>query len=394
MSGDEYKEKCRAPVNENGKENDDLPDIPPIECLPYAEGYYGPGQLVLGFGVYPWQQISNAGAPSVSWNPKDLSASRVRNFQAYLEYYTTELVLGLGGLYISYHTGPELASTIAARQSTPPTATFIIEGWTFLQWNNGRFFFNTELDGNPSSDNQIPRTDLQRRAARAAGQPIPPQFVESWRYFAEGGFLFGPLRMQFCYGFMPGPDRRHGVLIDRQPFIQADEQAGLSVFEPYSVLLSCQYGGGVDAPGHISDASLYGAAVQYALAANLVVEGSILKAVRTSDGYGWGYIRPDPDNFGRVNYDIRGTFLLPSPTIPDKDLGVELTAGLTWKLVETWIIGARLAWWKPGKWFNYACVDRSVPGWNFPSPANNWGVNPNRTIDPVVAIELRFGGTW
>ena len=27
------------------------------------------------------------------------------------------------------------------------------------------------------------------------------------------------------------------------------------------------------------------------------------------------------------------------------------------------VMGFTAAYWKPGKWFNYACIDRSVPGW-------------------------------
>jgi hypothetical protein len=54
-------------------------------------------------------------------------------------------------------------------------------------------------------------------------------------------------------------------------------------------------------------------------------------------------------------------------------------------MLEGWTTGFLVGYWQPGKWFSYACVDRSVPGWNVPSPANFFGTNPGRTIDPIIA---------
>ncbi len=43
----------------------------------------------------------------------------------------------------------------------------------------------------------------------------------------------------------------------------------------------------------------------------------------------------------------------------------------------------------PGKWFSYACIDRSVPNWNLAGAAN-FGTRPDRTIDPVIGGEFSF----
>ena len=75
-----------------------------------------------------------------------------------------------------------------------------------------------------------------------------------------------------------------------------------------------------------------------------------------------------------------------SPNIPDRALGWEVDAGFDWKLLEGLTSSLVLAYWTPGKWFNYACIDRAVPVWNVPVAANNFGVRPNKTIDPI------FGG--
>ena len=53
-----------------------------------------------------------------------------------------------------------------------------------------------------------------------------------------------------------------------------------------------------------------------------------------------------------------------------------------------------MAYWKPGGWFKYACVDRTQPHWDTPNAGNRWGINPNREIDPIfgirVSIEMNF----
>lgn len=123
-------------------------------------------------------------------------------------------------------------------------------------------------------------------------------------------------------------------------------------------------------------------------ASNLDIIASIMLAKRASYGYGYGYIRPNPDKPGNLNFAHRGTFSDPSPSIPDNDLGWELNLGIAWRLLENWELYLRAAYWQSGKWFNYACVDKSLSNWDNPSSLNNWGINPNRGIDPVRGIEL------
>ena len=132
------------------------------------------------------------------------------------------------------------------------------------------------------------------------------------------------------------------------------------------------------------DASVLAARVDYAVASNLNVFGSFLYAKRVSHGYGWGYIRPTAT--GGVGYAPTGTYLAPSPAIPDDALGWEVTTGVTWNLLDSCILDVSAAYWKPGKWFNYACIDKAVPGWDAPAAGNFWGVFPDRSIDPVIGV--------
>jgi hypothetical protein len=345
------------------------------------------------------------------WNRNDVNASRGSNVLTYMRYDCSDLVVGIGGLYTSFHSGPELAKGTVARRLFVPTETAITEGWVFLNYNNGAFFLNAEVDW-------YNRTDRYQRSLGGtffgrtpnndgSGSFFAPRFVESWRYMIKAGTQVGPTLVTLMYSYMPGPDRRHGILIDRQPFIQADDQAAVFFFQPFSSLMAYRYGAGVDSAGDMSDASVYGVRVDYALAANLILSGSFIHARRTSHGYGWGFIRPNlslnPLIYGDVEYLSSDPLLLPAnpfgnpipPSIPDNDLGWEAQAEVAWKLLEysdkTLNLSLRASYWQPERWFNYACVDRSVPGWNVPTSANNFGINPDRYIDPVVGFEISVG---
>ena len=85
---------------------------------------------------------------------------------------------------------------------------------------------------------------------------------------------------------------------------------------------------------------------------------------------------------------------IPAPNILERDLGYEIGGGVDWKLIEGYTLMARAAYWKPGGWFKYACVDRRQPSWDIPVANNRWGINPDREIDSIfgmrVAIQANF----
>jgi hypothetical protein len=97
-----------------------------------------------------------------------------------------------------------------------------------------------------------------------------------------------------------------------------------------------------------------------------------------------------------------------APNIPDNSLGWEIGAGCEWKLLEGLKTTFRGSYWQPGAWFKWACIDRgaaNVPSTvspvNPPLPqvegvyispvagtgAYGWGVNPAKTIDPIVMFQ-------
>ena len=184
--------------------------------------------------------------------------------------------------------------------------------------------------------------------------------------------------------------------------------AAFVIFQPYTYLLGYAYGAGVNAfdldrQGYISEAWVAAARVDYAVAANLNVFGSFLWAERSSYGHGWGYIRPaqkaavtrivnaagataDQSAWTPyVNYKENAG----APSIPDNGLGWEVTAGLNWKLLDKFQFNILGSFWKPGKWFNYACIDRSVANWDVPAAANWWGTNPDGRSTPLWEFRLK-----
>jgi hypothetical protein len=214
------------------------------------------------------------------------------------------------------------------------------------------------------------------------------------------------------FAYYPGFDRRAGRLIDRQPTVPSVFlDGGVSTYRPYSLLLSYDYGSGNGSVtyssnhGFMTDASSFGARLDYAVAANLNLYGSFFYAKRVSQAYGWGWIRPDPSTSPTspamqfaFRFDRQGRLLVAfdsgAPNILETDLGYEIGAGFDWKLLEGFALRGNFAFWQPGDWFKFACVDRTQPGWDAPSAANNFGINPDRAIDPIfgtyISMEMSF----
>ncbi len=163
---------------------------------------------------------------------------------------------------------------------------------------------------------------------------------------------------------------------------------------PYAFMFTYNYGSGLNGynlsgNGFIRDATFLAARLDYAVAANLNVFGSFAWAERTSNGYSWGCLGPNAGagNFPAPldgNIDFTLNRYAASPNIPDRSLGYEIDAGFDWRLLEGFNAGMILAYWQPGKWFSYACVDRSVPGWNTGTAGNFFGTRPGRSIDPII----------
>jgi hypothetical protein len=349
------------------------------------------------------------------FNTADKSGVIISDFLLYAVYSSGPLQTGILGSYGGFHIGPEAQLLRTTPPPTPPSPapgapalaqdSEYFHGTVFEKYNNGRFFFNAELAWLYWTDR------LSGTALVDPSNPANPvnyfprtRYTEQWRYMVETGVLAGPAKVTLLNAWTPGPDRRNSNLFDKQPaaFVwhpTFDTLLGnYDVFRPYSFILSYNYGGGFNAynlslDGYMRDAWVLATRLDYAVASNLNVYGTFFWAERTAKGYGWACIAPnDPNmppqfvatgNDGFVQFVVNGA--AGSPNIPDTALGWEANAGVDWQLLEGYTLGFLVGYWKPGKWFNYACVDRSVPSWNVPGTGNFWGTRPDKSIDPVIA---------
>ncbi|MBI5248028.1 MAG: hypothetical protein HY912_00915 [Desulfomonile tiedjei] len=386
---------------------------------------YGP--LNIGVAFYPYRFAGNSSIPGLApdnvyslpvypsafgggqlgqyFSRADGSGSFSKDFLAFVVYHGGPISAGILGSYGAYHIGPE---ALLIDPLNPPVFPLVAQdsdlfhGTTYVKYNNGRFFFNAEAAW-------LYWTDRYHSDPNALVSPPNPHYVEQWRYMVEFGAMAGPAKISFLHAWTPGPDRRNGTLIDKQPaaFVRHgnfDTQLGnFDVFRPYSYMFSYNYGSGLNAynlswDGYVRDASVLAARLDYAVASNVNLFGTFFYANRTSNGYNWGCIGPNASagNFGSTpdgNLDFNFNRYQASPNIPDTALGYEIDAGFDWKLLEGWTAGVLVAYWQPGKWFNYACIDRSVAGWETGNAGNFFGTRPDRTIDPIIGgqFSLVFG---
>ena len=379
---------------------------------------YGPFRFGVGFrparpGNFDSTQYENY--------EDDKTTLRNWNICTFVTYRTGPADIGFRNAYVYWHEGPEGDGNV-------PHNTYTRDRWmramaAYLKYQNGRVFFNTEVVG------RFHRFTWQGVPGApdfndGRGSRFAPQYINHVRYAVETGFFAGPAKLSLFHAHLPGPDRRNGVLIRDQPYWNSRSASG--IFLPYSYLLGFCYGSGLgdgsnftgqtnnwgggfddNGDGTFNAASVIACRLDYALAANLNLYGTFMWAERAGHGYGWGFIEPGGDDGANESSPIqfndegrrtrrwnalggsiasatnRNNQAVQIPNIPDTALGWEVTAGFDWQLLENFGLGLRTAYWQPGKWFNYACVDKSLaPGDLTASP---WGVNPNRSIDPIVS---------
>ncbi len=365
--------------------------------------------------------------PGQYYSRADRSGSFSRDFLAFVSYSSGPMQVGVLGSFGAYHIGPEaiLLGDPDLNVNTSPLICLYSEfhhGTVFVKYNNGMFFMNSEAAWLYWTDRFLP-TDEQVRDQHQHVEMPYTRYIEQWRAMLEMGVFAGPVKVSLITAWSPGPDRRAGRYIDRQPtaFVwhpTYDTRLGnFSVFRPYSYLFSHDYGSGLNAynlsgDGYLRDAFVLAGRVDYAVASNLNVFGSFFWAQRTSHGYPQGVLQPnwgDGENMGNgVNGNIDfsqvcpGPLNIPGPTsvdslgnpigdrywvpnIPDRALGYEINIGADWQLLEGWQFGVVFGYWSPGAWFSYACIDRSYQDWK---NLTSTGTIPGRTIDPVIGGEF------
>ncbi|MFH1114774.1 MAG: hypothetical protein V1792_12735 [Pseudomonadota bacterium] len=373
------------------------------------------GSPTIGIGWYPWRRrqdqvyVELKESPGEYYNPLDTSSGRQYDLTGWVTYGSGPLSTGILAETFAYRFGPESVNKPSEKKRALPGSSWAFLGGAFVRYFNGRWFFNAEADW-------FYETTMLKRNMEGNLKVLKPvdiqgalsddprfyhhMYIEHWRYMVEMGAILGPTRMSVILAWIPGPDRRHGILIDRQPSFFDDQYTNTGLFNPYSVLLVSGYGTGNNSmsqvgSGYLSDAFARGIRIDYAPAANLNAYMRFFLAQRLSHGYGWGFIRPalkDNVGTGSVDYRRRGTLAKPAPAVPDSDLGYEIGVGALWELLAGYRLEATFSLFQPGDWFKFACMDRSNPSWkkNFADPHHDatFGINPDRKIDPIFELDV------
>lgn len=361
-----------------------------------------------------------------------------------LTYRAGALDMGVLCNYVFRHRGPErrIAANKATFNATTHTWNNLRDrtdfyGGIYAKLNNGRFFANTEFDW-------YDRVDRNFRQAS--------NYVFDYRAMGEIGLYSGPAKFSVLVSWHSGMDRRfgsttgivQGCLGDPQtptstntnPRVLQESASNTGLYRPYSYIMVYGYGLGNavntdTGEGYVKDAFCKAARLDYAVAANLNVFGSFFQANRVGNGYGWGYLKPAPmsynsgtnvfsvatpngsvsgsyrgfipypDQNGNVNSSMTGAISNVAPAIPDNDLGWEVDAGFEWKLLENFTVRTTWGYWQPGKWFSFACISKSNTLWQAANGTNPgasatptgigfWGTVPDRSIDPVMALNVQL----
>ncbi|MEI8181666.1 MAG: hypothetical protein WCG29_03075, partial [Desulfomonile sp.] len=360
---------------------------------------YGPFLAQVSF--YP----SRRGTTDGTYYNQDYDKNNARYFDVVapsVVYRSGPLDTGFLLNFVRRHNGGEArllagGNGVGARGSAANALTYIdfeeFYGGVYVNYSDGRVFFASEVDWD--------HTATYRRGGG-------PTYREHWRFMANTGVFSGPAKASLLYAWLTGPDRRGGVQIDRTGLnadvgIRSNSFTNTGFFRPYSYLMVYSYGFGTHMNadtrnGTAEDASIWAARFDYAVASNLNVYGTFFWADRQNNsGYGWGFIRPDagsatePVYLGYVRWGDRAG----APNIPDPNLGYELGAGMNWQLLEGLTVSLSCAYWQPGKWFSYACVDKAIPLWSTAAAGPyGWGVYPDRNISPVWGLELKVNGEF
>lgn len=410
---------------------------------------YGPFTFVAGFDVS--RRATDAGppvAPNITApaanpfgapyynNDYDRNNNRLWDIALTTTYRSGCMDFGVSYNLVNRHRGGEgLLVNPVTKQGSAFRDEIDLYGGAYTRYFNGRFFANAEIDFY-----QLSTYNRRKNEAGTFRYGIRDTYTEHWRWALEAGVVAGPAKVSVMYAWLLGDDRRGGQFnstgaastqnrffvdfIDRRGTLRADTASNTGVFKPYSYLMVYRYGLGMSVNkdtgyGYAEDASIWAARIDYSVAANLNVFGTFFYADRQSkSGWGWGCIRPDLANInqtGQFRVWRQGIDSAPStasgynavpfrggaPNIPDTQLGYEIDAGFSWRLLEGLTLNFTAAWWKPGEWFKWACVDKRVLNWYNPLPAlganpipANWGINPNKAIDQIWGMEFNVVGEF
>jgi len=366
---------------------------------------YDSGCLNVGVGVI--LRIDRFGAGAVP-NGNGLSRKSFPYYSAGIGQTVNSSIPDLlnGGINTVNNLNP--GATELGPQATINRQTFF--AMAHAKYFNGRFFANVEfawIDACHQFDANVPASGQQ--GVPTGGSPL---YIEGYHWFSELGAVTGPAKVSLLYAQVSGlvlnngwGPSNAGLPVKLYTAYPIDPQA----MEPYEFLMFNTYGGGnnggwfalnlnfmSDERGKMADAYAFAGRIDYAVAANLNIWASYLWAHRLERaGFFTGGVRDVSDgNVGTGAGVAPGTFLAAyggtTPYVPDGYIGWEGGIGVDWKLLESFNLKLRYAYWQPGDWFDYA-YQAFVPLGPYAGPVGQLGaVGVLKGRSPINAFEGKF----
>jgi hypothetical protein len=305
---------------------------------------YGPFRFL--FAIWP-----NRGT---NWDKDQQAGGNEYWIGPFVTYDNGPLSLGAGGIFQATHTS---GAGNALVDGTGNQDIDVQSYYTFLRYNNGRFFANATYNWTNNNTHEIGDT---------------PLFVEVYQTAAEIGAVVGPSKLSLMYAQAGGPvytgDPRFYGLTNNPTKAYGGIGIDHQFVEPYEFLMFTTYGGGnqtfnPDTHGQLNDAFALAARLDYAVASNLNAYLTYMWAHRLErNGTYYGHYtntgaantlgfggQPGPA-FGLLGGRAAGG----DPFVTDGFLGYEVGLGVDWKLLEGMTFRSRYAYWQPGDWFDEA----------------------------------------
>ncbi len=289
-------------------------------------------------------------------------------FQGDIVYSSGPLEIGLlSDSYTEHHSNWVTArlatlNTPNHRPATPDLIRYRIN--PYVKYTNGRFFFNAEGNWLTRWRTGRATADPENAVPTAANLRVrPDQSDDAFIYGVELGVLCGASKVTWNYIRATGQDPTTRITTEDAGMAEQGVSAGY--MKDWGLLMYYMYGAGTgwDAAGYGQPTNLHhwGSRFDYAVASNLNVFALCSYAWRDQPnaytlGGDWrGGARPFTNNDIAQAQGIIGGYE-GQTAVPDsaRDIGWEVDAGVSWKLLENLVWNSTFAYWKPGSWWSYA----------------------------------------
>jgi hypothetical protein len=381
---------------------------------------YGP--LTIGFAPYFARSQTGWGVGGTSRNEGAGSYQRQeqrRNYflalEGYVNYRSGPLDMGIvSDSYVQQHSNRvtgRLASLTGAGVTTRPDqddVRYRID--TYAKYFNGRFFADAEFAWFTRWRGGRGSADPSSAATAATLRVQPDQDANAFLYALETGMVCGPSKVTLNYVRATGQDPSSRY--DGEDAGSSEQATSACYMKDWGLLMYYMYGTGTgwDAAGdgQPTDFVHLGGKLDYAVASNLNLFGLVSYAWRDNPaawtlGGDWrGAVRPFTNNDIAAFKGLGWAGAYSGQTsIPNSaaDIGWEVDAGFSWKLLENLVWKSTFAYWQPGSWWSYAYPNTAniyrFAGGTVPGTAGTLAgadrqdaiAGAGRSIDPLFAVE-------